>query len=96
MAGQTSVDWAWLIGTGPVTAGSLLLFAAGARRIPLATLGLVQYVSPSLQFLLGVFLFKEPMDAGRLVAFGFIWSALAVYSAEGLWQTRRALAVKPI
>jgi len=89
MAGQTVIDWAWLIGTGPVTAGSLLLFAAGARRIPLATLGLVQYVSPSLQFLLGVFLFKEPMDATRLVAFGFIWGALAVYSAEGLWQARR-------
>lgn len=96
MAGQSAVDWAWLIGTGPVTAGSLLLFAAGARRIPLATLGLVQYVSPSLQFLLGVFLFREPMDAGRLVAFGFIWSALAVYSAEGLWRSRRAPALKPL
>ncbi|MFN3860447.1 MAG: EamA family transporter RarD [Roseateles sp.] len=91
LAGQTAVDWAWLVGTGPVTAGALLLFAAGARRIPLATLGIVQYVSPSLQFLLGVFLFNEPMDATRLVAFGFIWAALVVYSAEGLWQTRRAL-----
>ncbi|NCT85045.1 MAG: EamA family transporter RarD [Comamonadaceae bacterium] len=96
MAGQTAVDWAWLIGTGPVTAGALLLFAAGARRIPLATLGIVQYASPSLQFLLGVFLFKESMDASRLVAFGFIWGALAVYSAEGLWQTRRALALRPL
>ncbi len=89
LTGQTALDWAWLIGTGPVTAGALLLFAAGARRIPLATLGLVQYASPSLQFLLGVFLFREPMDASRLVAFGFIWSALAVYSAEGLWRTRQ-------
>ena len=99
MAGQTAVDWAWLIGTGPVTAGSLLLFAAGARRLPLATLGLVQYVSPSLQFLLGVFLFHEPMTASRLVAFGFIWGALAVYSAEAIWQNqraRRALQVKPL
>lgn len=91
LSDQTPVDWAWLVGTGPVTAGSLLLFAAGARRLPLATLGLVQYVSPSLQFLLGVFLFKEPMDAGRLVAFGFIWSALALYSLDGLrlaWRLR--------
>ncbi len=96
LTGQTAVDWAWLIGTGPVTAGSLLLFAAGARRIPLATLGIVQYASPTLQFLLGVYLFKEPMDATRLVAFGFIWAALAVYSAEGLWQTRRLLAAKPL
>ena len=96
MTGQTAVDWAWLIGTGPVTAGSLLLFAAGARRIPLATLGVIQYVSPSIQFLLGVFLFREPMDATRLVAFGCIWGALAIYSMEGLWQTRRLLAVKPL
>ena len=99
MGDQTAVDWAWLIGTGPVTAGSLLLFAAGARRLPLATLGLVQYVSPSLQFLLGVFLFHEPMTASRLVAFGFIWGALAVYSAEAIWQNqraRRALQVKPL
>ncbi len=94
-AGQTVVDWAWLIGTGPLTAGALLMFAAGARRLPLATLGIVQYVSPSLQFLLGVFLFREPMDASRLVAFGCIWGALAVYSAEGLWQTRRSLAARP-
>ena len=96
MASQTPVDWAWLIGTGPVTAGSLLLFAAGARRIPLATLGIVQYVSPTLQFLLGVFLFHEPMDAMKLVAFGFIWSALAVYSAESLWQTRRAMQLAKV
>lgn len=95
LAGQTAVDWVWLIGTGPVTAGALLLFAAGARRIPLATLGIVQYVSPTLQFLLGVFLFQEAMDATRLVAFGFIWAALAVYSAEGLWQARRAAVARP-
>ena len=91
-AAQSVSDWAWLLGTGPLTAGSLLLFAAGARRIPLATLGLIQYLSPSLQFLLGVFLFHEPMSATRLVAFGCIWGALAVYSAEGLWQSRRARA----
>jgi chloramphenicol-sensitive protein RarD len=91
-AAQSPSDWAWLIGTGPVTAGSLLLFAAGARRIPLATLGLIQYLSPSLQFLLGVFLFHEPMSATRLVAFGCIWGALAIYSAEGLWRSRQARA----
>lgn len=88
-AARSATDWAWLAGTGPLTAGSLLLFASAARRIPLATLGLIQYLSPSLQFLLGVFLFHEPMDAGRLVAFGFIWGALLVYSAEGLWRARR-------
>jgi chloramphenicol-sensitive protein RarD len=92
-AAQSPADWAWLLGTGPLTAGSLLLFAAAARRISLATLGLVQYLSPSLQFLLGVFLFHEPMGGSRLLAFGFIWSALALYSLDGLrvaWQQRTA------
>lgn len=88
-AAQTPTDWAWLLGTGPVTAGALLLFAAGARRIPLATLGLIQYLSPSLQFLLGVFVFKETISATRLAAFACIWAALAIYSAEGLWRSRR-------
>jgi len=80
----------WLLLAGPLTAGALLLFAAGARRISLATLGLVQYVSPSLQFGLGVWLYREPVDATRLAGFGLIWAALAVYSLEGLWTSRRA------
>ncbi|MDY0746469.1 EamA family transporter RarD [Paucibacter sp. R3-3] len=80
----------WLLLAGPLTAGALLLFAAGARRIPLATLGLVQYVSPSIQFGLGVWLYREPVDATRLAGFGLIWAALAVYSLEGLWTSRRA------
>jgi len=82
----------WLLLAGPLTAGALLLFAAGARRISLATLGLVQYVSPSLQFGLGVWLYQEPVDATRLAGFGLIWAALAVYSLEGLWTSRRAAA----
>jgi chloramphenicol-sensitive protein RarD len=73
--------WLWLLGTGPVTAGSLLLFAAGARRIPLSTLGLIQYLSPSLQFVLGVWLFHEPMSGARLFGFALIWLALLIYSA---------------
>lgn len=82
---------AWLLMAGPLTAVPLLLFAAGARRIPLTTLGLVQYISPSMQFFLGVWLFKEPLAPARLVAFACIWAALAIYSAEGLWMGRRAM-----
>mgnify|MGYP003551030333 CR=1 FL=1 len=65
--------------------GSLLL---GARRIPLATLGLLQYVSPSLHLLLGVWLFNEPLAGNRLVGFVLIWIALALYSLEG-WRRAR-------
>ncbi|MGM9484817.1 EamA family transporter RarD [Roseateles sp. NT4] len=89
--GQTIVDWSWLVGTGPITAGTLLLFAAAARRIPLTTLGFVQYLSPSIQFVLGIYVFHEPMDSNRLLAFCFIWGALAVYSLEGLWEARREI-----
>lgn len=79
---------ALLVGLGPVTAVPLLLFAAGARRIPLSVLGLLQYIAPSMVFLLGVALYHEPFDAARLVGFALIWGALALYAAEGLWQRR--------
>lgn len=80
---------AWLLLAGPLTAIPLLLFAAGARRITLTTLGLVQYLSPTIQFVLGVWLYHEPLAGARLVGFVLIWSALAVYSAESLWRSRR-------
>lgn len=80
---------AWLLMAGPLTAVPLLLFAAGARRIPLTTLGLVQYISPSMQFFLGVWIYHEPLQPARLVGFALIWLALAVYSLEGLWTRRR-------
>lgn len=79
-----------LLAAGPITAVPLLLFAAGARRIPLATLGLLQYISPMLQFLLGVWLLGETASLARLVGFGLIWAALLCYSVEGLWWQRMA------
>ena len=72
-----------LVGIGPVTAIPLLLFATGARRIRLATLGLLQYLAPSIQFVLGVWLFHEAFTSARLVGFCLIWAALVTYSAEG-------------
>jgi chloramphenicol-sensitive protein RarD len=76
-----------LAAAGPITAIPLLMFAAGARRIPLSLLGLLQYIAPTLQFLLGVVLYHEPFGGARLVGFVLIWSGLAVYSLEGLWRT---------
>ena len=73
----------WLLLAGPLTAIPLLLFAAGARRIPLTTLGILQYISPTLQFALGVWVFHEPFEMARLAGFVLIWAALAVYSVEG-------------
>ena len=75
-----------LFATGVVTAIPLLLFAAGARRIPLTTIGLLQYLSPTIQFLLAIYLYHEPFTRAKLVGFIFIWSALGVYSGEGLWR----------
>jgi chloramphenicol-sensitive protein RarD len=79
-----------LLAAGPVTAIPLLLFASGARQIPLSVLGLLQYLSPTIQFLLGVWLFHESFTGERLVGFALIWAALALYAAEGLHHRGRA------
>lgn len=88
---------AMLIGIGPVTAIPLLLFAAGARRIQMSTLGILQYIGPTIQFGLGVWLFNEPFGGSRIVGFLLIWSALVIYSVEGLLQgnAARAPALEP-
>ena len=93
-AGGAATDWL-LVGVGPLTVVPLLLFAAGARRISMTTLGLLQYLGPTIQFLLGVWLFKEPFDTQRAIGFGFIWLGLVVYSADG-WRTARANAAAAV
>jgi chloramphenicol-sensitive protein RarD len=80
LAGRPTLDLLLLL-AGPVTAIPLLCFAGAARRLPLSTLGFLQYLSPTLQFLLAVLVYGEPFDGSRLVAFGFIWTALAVFAA---------------
>lgn len=67
-----------------VTAVPLLAFSAGAQRIPLTLMGLLQYVAPTMQFILGVFVFKEPFSSVRLIGFLFIWAALILYSVESI------------
>lgn len=73
-----------VLATGVVTAIPLIFFAAGARRLRFTTLGLLQYLSPSMTFLLGAFLYREALTGGKIVSFVLIWLALAVYSLDGL------------
>jgi chloramphenicol-sensitive protein RarD len=86
---------------GIVTAVPLLLFAAGARRLQLSTMGFLQYLSPSCQFLLAVFLYDEPFTRAHLVTFGLIWAALVMYSSDSYLEFRRrgsasAAAAQPL
>jgi chloramphenicol-sensitive protein RarD len=84
----------WMIALGPITAVPLLLFAAGARRLSMATLGIVQYLGPSIQFVLGIWVFDEPFSAARFVGFGGIWLALVIYTLDG-WRVSRRAAMAP-
>jgi chloramphenicol-sensitive protein RarD len=85
-----------LIATGLVTLVPLLFFAAAASRLPLSTLGLLQYLAPTLQFLLGISYFGESMSPGRWVGFGLVWLALVIMTTDGLVRARRNRAqVRP-
>jgi len=80
---------ALLVGSGLITALPLALFAYGARLIPYSTIGIVQYIGPTLQFLIGVFVFREAFTAERAVGFVAIWAALAIYAADGARRMRK-------
>ncbi len=84
-----------LIVAGPVTAFPLLLFAAAAQRIPLSTIGVLQYANPILQFLLGVLVYGEPFDQARAIGFGMVWLALILFMGEGFLARRTATAAHP-
>jgi chloramphenicol-sensitive protein RarD len=73
-----------LVGSGLVTITPLLLFASAVRRIPLSVVGLLQYIAPTIQFLLGVFLYDEPFSRTQLIGFAIVWTALVIFSVEGL------------
>ena len=83
-----------LLLSGVVTATPLLLFSAGARSVSLTVLGLLQYVAPTITFILGTLLYHEPFSSTQMIGFAFIWAALAVFSVEGMAERRR-LAVAP-
>ena len=86
---------ALLLAAGLATAVPLLLFGAAANRVPLGTLGVLQYLAPSIQFLCGVAILGEAMPPTRWVGFAFVWLALAVFSWDGLRGARRAAAQAP-
>ena len=79
----------WLMAAGVVTTVPLLCFIAAARRLQLSTMGFFQYIGPSFMFGFGVFLYNEPLDPSKLLTFGFIWTALVVYSLDALHQVRK-------
>lgn len=86
---------ALMIGGGIVTTVPLLLFAAAVRSVPLSVIGILQYIGPTLQFLLGVFVYDEPFSRAQLIGFSIVWTALAVYAADS-FRARRGSAVTPV
>jgi chloramphenicol-sensitive protein RarD len=90
---STLVD-VFLIGAGVVTTIPLLMFASAAKQIPLTVIGLLQYIAPTLQFLIGVFLYKEPFDRSHLIGFGIVWIALVIFWVENYLSRR--VPVEPI
>ncbi|TPN99823.1 EamA family transporter RarD [Mesorhizobium sp. B1-1-5] len=88
---STGADTALLIGCGPVTAVPLLLFAFGARLLRLSTIGIMQYIAPTMVFLIAVLIFDEPFGTTQAIAFALIWTALAMYS----WSMFRGREVRP-
>ena len=95
-AGQSGVGLNLLLALGgPLTAIPLVLFAFGARRIPYSTVGLLQYIGPTIQLILAVLVFKEPFRGPRVVGFILIWTALAVYAIDGMWRSRKLLSREP-
>lgn len=92
--GGTAVTLLLLL-SGVVTAVPLLLFASGAKRIPLSMVGLLQYFAPTIKLIMGVYLFHEPFTDAHLVAFACIWVALGIYTYTLMrgWRLKRAVAV---
>jgi chloramphenicol-sensitive protein RarD len=84
-----------LVFAGVVTALPLLMFGYAARTIPLSLLGILQYIAPIFQFLLGIYLYQEPFTLPRLVGFGFIWLALLIFTLEGFYSRRKQVATAP-
>jgi chloramphenicol-sensitive protein RarD len=78
-----------LFGAGIVTTLPLLLFASATKRIPLSLIGLLQYITPTIHFLMGVLFYAEPFARVRAIGFGLVWVALVIFSAES-WRARRA------
>ena len=90
---STLID-VFLIGAGAVTTIPLLMFASAAKQIPLTVVGLLQYIAPTLQFLIGIFIYKEPFDRAHFIGFGIVWVALVIFWVENYLSRR--VPVEPI
>ena len=88
--GDYGWDWLTLPLAGPITAVPLILFALAAKRLKLATIGMMQYMTPSLQFLIAVLVFREPFSSVEAIAFGLIWTALIVFTTDSVIGERKA------
>ena len=86
---------ALLIGSGVVTAVPLFLFAYGARALPYSTVGVLQYIAPSLQLVCGVVFFHESFGPAVAAGFALLWLALIIYAADGLWRAHSAARATP-
>lgn len=84
-----------MIGAGVVTTIPLLLFASAAKQIPLSMIGILQYLAPTIQFLLGILVYKEPFDQSRLIGFGIVWLALIAFWVENYLASRRSTSALP-
>jgi chloramphenicol-sensitive protein RarD len=82
-----------MVGSGVVTTVPLLMFASAAKRIPLTMVGIMQYITPTMQFLLGVLLYKEPFTTTRLIGFSMVWIALIIFWVEGFLAHRAQRAL---
>lgn len=84
-----------MVGAGLVTTVPLLMFASAARSIPLWVVGLLQYIAPTLQFMIGVFIYKEPFSHNQLIGFGIVWVALIFFLAENYFASRQSAEPLP-
>lgn len=84
-----------LIGAGVVTTIPLLMFASAAKEIPLNMIGVLQYFAPTIQFLIGVFVYKEPFDTTRFIGFGIVWIALIIFWVENIIAHRAPVQAIP-
>jgi chloramphenicol-sensitive protein RarD len=84
-----------MIGAGIVTTVPLLMFASAARLIPLSMVGILQYITPTLQFLIGIFVYHEIFDRTRLIGFSIVWIALIIFWAENYLAHRTAIEPIP-
>lgn len=86
---------AMLVGAGAVTTAPLLMFATAARRIPMLWIGILQYIAPTLQLAIGVFVYGEPFAHDRMIGFSLVWAALLLFAIEGIVAHRAGTVIPP-